>query len=440
MKTVAMVSLGCPKNLVDSENMAGLMASRGYTFGAEDDADIVLINTCGFIEQAKRESLSEMMKAVRRKQKMPGLCIVVTGCLAQRYAEVLSREFPEVDAFVGVFDEGSIADVLDDVDRGDRPVLVSAAAGPPVMHPRFLLRPRHQAYLKIAEGCDNRCAYCAIPLIRGPARSRELDSLVEETSALAELGTREIVIVAQDPTRFGLDTTGRYLLPELVFRAGQTKGIEWIRIMYAHPARADVLLEALTASSTVCRYADIPVQHSSRLILARMGRTGWGEEYLESLEKIRARVPAISLRSTFMVGFPGETDDDIEDLLVFIEEARFEHAGVFKFSPEEGTPAETLPNGIPALVTDERYRTVQRALQEVSRGEHEKRLGNRARMIVDDVRDGHIYGRTEFQAPEIDGTVRLEWDGPALGPGDMVDCMLESLRGHDFVASGKPSI
>ncbi len=434
-----MVSLGCPKNLVDSENMAGLLASRGYAFETEDDASIIIINTCGFIEQAKREALSEIVKAVRRKDEHPSLRIVVTGCLTQRYAEVLSREFPEVDAFVGVFDEQNIATVLDDVARGNRPVLAGEVSMPPEVLPRFLLRPRHQAYLKIAEGCDNRCAYCAIPLIRGPARSRDLESLVEEASALAELGTREIVMVAQDPTRFGFDTAGRFLLPELISRAGQVKGIEWIRIMYAHPARTDVLLDALTASSRVCRYADIPVQHSSSRILAKMGRAGSGEEYLKSLQKIRARVPAISLRSTFMVGFPGETDDDIGHLLAFIEEARFEHAGVFRFSPEEGTAAEALPNDIPVPVIDERYRTVQRALQKVSRREHEKRLGKPARVIVDEVRDGRIYGRTEFQAPEIDGIVRLEWEGPGLEPGDMVDCTLESLRDHDFTASGKPS-
>ena len=435
-----MVSLGCPKNLVDSENMAGLLAAGGYVLATEDEADVILINTCGFIEQAKREALSEIVKAVRRKQERPGLRIVVTGCLAQRYAEVLSREFPEVDAFAGVFDEDRILDVLETVDRGGRPVLAQAPGGAPRLLPRLLLRPRHQAYLKIAEGCDNRCAYCAIPLIRGPARSRDLESLVEETSALAELGTREIVIVAQDPTRFGLDNTGRFLLPELILRAGQVKGLEWIRIMYAHPARADILLEALTASSKVCRYADIPVQHSSRHILSMMGRAGSGDEYLESLEKIRERVPGISLRSTFMVGFPGETDDDVIHLLRFMGNARFEHAGAFKFSAEEGTAAESLASDIPPGVVEERYQAVQRVLQEVSRHEHDKRLGKRARVIVDGVRNGRYYGRTEFQAPEIDGMVRLDWDGPELAPGDLIDCTLKSFRDHDFLASGKPSI
>ncbi|MDP2857496.1 MAG: 30S ribosomal protein S12 methylthiotransferase RimO, partial [Bacillota bacterium] len=356
VKNVAIVSLGCPKNLVDSENMAGALAHAGYSLAVEDEADVILINTCGFIEPAKREALSEIVKAIRRKQSNPGLRIVVTGCLAQRYHDVLSREFPEVDAIAGVFAEERIVEMLSLVERGERPVFAGVEAGEIKPLHRFLLRPRHQAYLKIAEGCDNRCAYCAIPLIRGHARSRDFESLVEEASAVSELGTKEIVIIAQDPTRFGLDTTGRYLLPELVSRVGEIPGLEWIRIMYAHPARADVLVQALTASRKVCRYADVPVQHSSRAVLSRMGRSGCGDEYLASLESIRARVPGISLRSTFMVGFPGETERDFEDLLAFIREAHFEHAGVFKFSPEEGTAAESLPERIAENVVAERHR------------------------------------------------------------------------------------
>ena len=440
MKNIAIVSLGCPKNLVDSENMAGALVAAGYSLAAEEDADTILINTCGFIEPAKREALAEIMKAIRKKQRQPGLRVVVTGCLSQRHPDVLSREFPEVDAFVGVFDEERIVEVLELVERGERPVFAGAAAGGLLPLPRVLLRPRHQVYLKVAEGCDNRCAYCAIPLIRGRARSRGLEGLMEEAAAVTELGAREIVIVAQDPTRFGLDTTGRHLLPELVSRLGGIAGLAWIRIMYAHPARADVLLQALTASHKVCRYADMPVQHSSSAVLARMGRNGSGDEYLTSLERIRAQVPGISLRSTFMVGFPGESDRDFETLLGFIREARFEHAGVFKFSPEEGTPAESLPGRIPDEVVAERYLSAQRVQQEVSVLEHRKRTGKKASVIVDEVWSDRYNCRTEFQAPEVDGIVRLNWAGPTLDAGDIVECTLDSMKNHDFVASGKPSI
>jgi ribosomal protein S12 methylthiotransferase len=439
LEKVAIVSLGCPKNLVDSENMAGALVSAGYTLTDEEDAGAILINTCGFIEQAKREALEEIMKAVRRKQHNPALKIVVTGCLAQRYPEVLSRELPEVDAIAGVFDEARIVEALELVERGERPVFVGREAGKMVTLPRTLLRPPHQAYLKIAEGCDNRCAYCAIPMIRGHARSRDLDDLVEESAAVVELGAREIVIVAQDPTRFGLDTRGRYLLPELVSRLSGIADLKWIRLMYAHPARADVLLEAMTASGKVCRYADIPVQHSSQAVLKRMGRSGSGDMYLKALESIRARVPEVSLRSTFMVGFPGETGRDFEDLLAFIREARFEHAGVFRFCAEEGTEAESLQDRVPDELVSERYESAQRAQQEVSLLEHQRRLGSKAAAIVEGFRKGRYQCRTEFQAPDVDGIVRLDWDGPTLRAGDIVECTLDSVTNHDFAASGRAS-
>jgi ribosomal protein S12 methylthiotransferase len=460
-KTVEVVSLGCPKNLVDTEHMLGILESEGFTLweGRKDTTsgqapDLLLINTCGFIEPAKREALDEIARALRRKQRHPGMKIIVAGCLVQRYAPVLAQEFPEIDGFLGVPDICRAWDLASGVMAGQRLSIVTGADREPARGaghkdsagksmpgplPRHLLTQPHVAYLKISEGCDNRCAYCAIPQIRGPMSSRPAGEVLEEAQALARLGTKEIVVVAQDPTRYGLDTSGRHLLPELVQMLGTVTGVEWIRIMYAHPARTAVLIDALSASPRVCRYADVPVQHASASVLRRMGRSGSGEDLLKKTGEIRARIPGVSLRSTFLVGFPGETQSEFACLLEFIRDAGFEHAGVFKFSPEEGTAAFAMTGRVPQEAIDERFKEATRVAQEASVREHSRRLGSSARVIVDSCAGPFYRGRTEFQAPDIDGITRLYWQGGPLCEGRIVNCLLKDVDGHDFTAVGFPA-
>ncbi len=440
-KSVCFVSLGCAKNRVDSENMIGTLIAEGYELTTDETAcDLLVINTCGFIEPAKRESLAEIARAIRRKNKRSHMSIIVAGCLVQRYPDLLADEFPEIDAFIGVHDIHRIADLAEACVAGKRPVYVSKQSdGEERILPRHLTTPAHMAYIKISEGCDNRCSYCAIPLIRGPMISRSMHLLVDEAHALSELGVKELIVVAQDPTRYGLDMHGSYLLPELVARLASIRGIEWIRLMYAHPARTGVLLDALTASDKVLRYADIPVQHASHRVLRLMGRGGDRVSLLERVDAIRRRIPDISLRSTFMVGFPGETAEDFAELLEFIGQAAFEHAGVFKYSSEDDTPAAAMPRAVESCEAERRFNLAMRAQQRVAIKQHQKRLGSAVRFVVESVAHPRYTGRTEFQAPEIDGVTRLAWTGQSLAIGDIVDVVLESVEEHDFHATGSAS-
>lgn len=440
MKRLCVISLGCPKNRVDSENIIGMILRDGFALtDDEHDCDVLLINTCGFIESAKKEALSEIALAARKRGKSKRPLIVVAGCLVQRYAQVLEREFPEINAFIGVHDLDRASEVVSRAMEGERPVSVGSLRreAAQIMMPRHLTTPQHMAYLKISEGCDNKCTYCAIPLIRGQMVSRRLENLIEEAQALSDLGVKELVLVAQDPTRYGLDLENRHLLPELVERLGGLGGIRWLRLMYAHPSRMPVLLDALLASAKVCRYADIPVQHASARVLSLMGRRSSGDEILCGLETLRKSIPGISLRSTFMVGFPGETENDFKELLSFIRLARFEHAGVFRFSPEEDTAAFNMPGAVDAQTVDARFAEATRLQQKVSDEEQRCRLGLAAEFIVEKATGGCYLGRTEFQAPEIDGITRLEWKGANLVPGDIVECTLQSVKHHDFLATGR---
>lgn len=452
----------------------------------EGEADVLLINTCAFIDEAKRESIETIIEfANRRSEDGSRIPTVVVGCLPQYYAEKLAEELPEVDVFVGTGFINEIVEAVEAALRGEKKLLVGDAGSLIEGAGRLLATPPYRAYMKIAEGCDNRCSYCVIPRLRGSYRSRRMESLVAEAEKLARSGVRELTLVAQDTTSYGIDL-GDASLPALLKRLSAVEGLEWIRAMYLHPLRiGEELLEAFAVEAKVCKYMDIPVQHSSENLLARMGRRGSSEEFLGILERIRSTVPDVTLRTTFMVGFPGETEKDVEELIDFLKEAKFDYAGVFAFSPQEDTPAFHMPGQVPEKEKRMRRRAVIEAQREVSRQTLSRWVGREVDMLVESVlpSDGGwacpaaapeagvarrssgplgatsrrgdfiagprrrrvtIVGRTRAQAPEVDGITKLKWEttfgcsAPCPSPGDIVRALIQRTGPYDLY--GKPII
>ena len=339
---IGMVSLGCPKNQVDAEIMLADLISDGFELtNDEKKADAIIVNTCGFIEDAKREAIDNILEVAELKKTGNLKALIVSGCLAQRYKDEMKAELPEIDAVVTLGKNGDICRIVRDAIRGGEPQIYSASVGClPLGGDRLLTTPKYTAYLKIAEGCDNRCSYCAIPMIRGGYRSRRMEDIIAEAQNLANGGVRELTVVAQDTTRYGEDIYNETKLPELLNELCKTDGVEWIRVLYTYPERiTDELLAVIAAQPKVLNYLDIPIQHASDAVLKRMNRRSNNRELYELIDKIRDRVPDITLRTTMIVGFPGETEEDFTALCEFVKAARFDRLGCFTFSPEEGTPA-----------------------------------------------------------------------------------------------------
>lgn len=432
---VKVLTLGCPKNTVDSEVMKGLLHEKGYTLtDRADRADVFIVNTCAFIEPAKEESVEVILETARWKEQDPSKRLIVTGCLAQRYAKELAAEMPEVDAFVGTSEFIHIAEVVEAVQRGsDEPLLrISSPVYPYTqLLPRRLATPWHIAYLKVGEGCDNRCTFCAIPSFRGDYVSRPMEMLVHEAEILAASGVKELVLISQDTTYYGRDRYGQFRLPELLRRLARVDGIEWIRILYAYPSLVnDELLDVLRDEPKVCAYLDVPFQHIDNEILRKMAR-GTKESFLRELVPyVRERVPNVTLRTSFIVGFPGETDEQFEKLLDFVGEARFEHVGVFRFSPEEGTPAATMPNPLPLEVVEERFLELVATQTEISREIRSRYVGTTVRLLVDSKKSktSLFEARMESQAPEIDDVVYLR--NATVKSGQFVQARV--IEAYDF--------
>lgn len=443
---IGVVSLGCPKNLVDSETMLGLIHEENYEITNDpSEAEIIIINTCGFIESAKEESINTILQMAEYKKSGSCKYIIVTGCLSQRYAEELFNELPEADAIAGVEVYDEIGSIIKRVMNGERFIMLERSK-PDVIYtsketflPRILTTPSYTAYLKIAEGCDNCCSYCAIPKIRGPYRSKPMEQVLKEAKALVDNGVKELIVVAQDTTRYGEDLPGgKLLLADLLKELNKIESLKWIRVMYCYPNNfTDELIETFASLDKVCKYVDLPLQHASNRLLASMNRYDTREEVETLLAKLRKRIPGIVIRTTFIVGFPGETDADFEELKEFVEQQRFENAGVFAYSQEEGTVAGAMPNQIPDEIKQERYHELMALQAQISEEIHKDTEGQTLEVLVEGIEEdgsGLHYGRSYREAPDIDGLVFIENPGD-IKPGCFVKVNI--LQGFTYESVGE---
>ena len=400
---VGMVSLGCPKNQMDAELMLAKLKQAGYTLTAEAGlADVVIVNTCGFIEDAKKESIEQILEFAQLKKEGRIRRIIVTGCLAERYQKELADELPECDGVLGLGGNGDIVQAVETVMEGAPVVRFPDKGCWPLDGDRVQTTPEFFAYLRVGDGCSNRCAYCAIPSIRGPLRSREMDTLVQEARGLAASGVKELVLVAQDTTLYGVDRDGKKHLPELLDRLCEIEGLRWIRLLYCYPEHiTDELLDTMARQPKVLPYMDIPIQHADGGVLSAMNRPGDEDSLRGLISRIRQKVPGIVLRTTVMVGFPGETPQQFERLCAFVRDMRFERLGCFAFSPEEGTPAATMPGQIPQEEKQRRRDIIMQEQALVAARHNESQIGRTLEVLVEsyDRYAGCWFGRSAADAP-----------------------------------------
>jgi ribosomal protein S12 methylthiotransferase len=457
---IGMISLGCPKNLVDSEVMLGLAQEAGHELTQDPaGADVLVVNTCAFIASAKKESIDAILEMARHKKDGSCQRLIVTGCLAERYRDELRAEIPEIDAVLGTGEVPAIVSAIGGVAARQsvpltffRPreqavrMAVPATSHAPQAHgaptyiydantPRIFATPRHYAYVKIAEGCDYKCAFCIIPTLRGAYRSRPAESIVEEAEALAARGVKELLLISQDTTFYGIDRKERGALARLLRRLNAVQGLEWIRLLYLYPTTIDDdTLAAMADCEKVCKYIDLPLQHASNPVLKRMKRPGTRQKYETLLARIRDRVPGVSFRTTFIVGFPGETEADVAELCEFITQQEFDHVGVFTYSHEEGTSAYDLTDDVPEKTKQARRNAVMRLQKTLVKSRTTRRIGERLRIVIDGPASEHelvLRGRLSTQAPDIDASVYLtECDPSAYSPGDFID--VEVVGAHEY--------
>ena len=474
---IGLLSLGCPKNLVDGEVMLGMARDAGHEITTDPaGADVLVVNTCAFIDSAKQESIDAILEMAARKND--GTCsrLVVTGCLAERYREELKREIPEIDAVLGTGEVPQILDAIGFADRrlqvadrspsgdgpGGGPLPLQFFSKPPTSAPRpatrgprpaivpdylydadtprLLTTPRHFAYVKVGEGCDYTCAFCIIPTLRGSYRSRTQESIVREARALAERGVRELLLISQDTSFFGVDRGERGALARLLRELNGIDGLEWIRLLYLYPTTiTNDVLEAMAECDKVCRYIDLPLQHASADVLKRMRRPGNRRTYDRLLARIRDRVPGVTLRTTLIVGFPGETDQDFDELDRFVADTRFDHLGVFTYSHEEGTRAFALADDVPPAIKRRRRNALMARQKRIVAQAQRQRIGTEAPVLIDGVSPEHelvVQGRLEGQAPEIDSVVYLtDCDPTSLKAGDLIRTRIVGTRGYDLLAA-----
>ncbi len=436
LKKVSLASLGCSKNLVDAEHMLGILAEHGFEIVEnEEDADVIIVNTCTFIDSAKNESIECILELSQYKNGGNCKALIVTGCMAQRYKEQILSEMPEVDAVVGTNEYDKIADVIKELDNDKTDLLWCGAGCPDEQNlPRIRTTPSYTAYLKIAEGCDNHCTYCVIPSIRGRYKSRRLEDIVSEAERLAGDGVRELVVIAQDTTAYGKDIYGEYRLPELLKKLCAINGVDWIRVHYCYPELvSDELIEVFKTEPKLCSYFDIPIQHSSDKILKKMGRHTNKAQIVGLIEKIRREIPDAVIRTSLIVGFPGETEEDFEDLCDFVRKIRFERLGVFAYSREEDTPAYSFDNQIDEEEKERRRDLIMMIQSEIAEEQNTEKIGSVVRVLVED-RDEIIksyYGRTYADSEEIDGKVFFKSDRK-LNPGEFVNVKVEQAMEYDL--------
>lgn len=436
-KKILFISLGCDKNLVDSEVMLGILADRGFEMtDTEDDADIIIINTCCFINDAKEESINTILEMAEYKKTGPCKALIVTGCLAQRYKQEIVDEIPEVDAVIGTSKYDEIFDAVDQALKGSHFLDVDDLDRlPSVPGKRILTTGGHYAHLKIAEGCDKHCTYCIIPKIRGNYRSVPMEQLLAEAASLAEQGVKELILVAQETTLYGVDLYGKKSLHILLQELAKIKGIRWIRILYCYPEEIyPELIETIKNEKKVCHYLDIPIQHASDAILKRMGRRTTKAQLKETVSLLRKEIPDIVLRTTLIAGFPGETQEQHEELMEFVDEMEFERLGVFAYSPEENTPAASMPDQIPEEIKEERRDAILELQQEIAFDKAADMVGRTLyAMIEGKVADEPAYvARTYADSPDIDGYVFVN-TGEMLMSGDFVKVKITGSAEYDLI-------
>ena len=448
---LGLISLGCPKNLVDSEVMLGIIEKYHIEITNDPEAaEIIIVNTCGFIESAKQESIDTILSMSAYKTE--GCCrfLIVTGCLAQRYAQELFQDMPEVDAIVGTNVYKDIAQVIERVMQGQRVLHLSETDFEKINleglqgnernlpDPRKLTTPSYMAYLKIAEGCDNFCSFCAIPLIRGRYTSKPYEQIMAEARELVERGVKELIVIAQDTTRYGQDLYGKLRLAELLHDLNALPGLKWIRVLYSYPNTfTDELIEAYATLPKVCHYVDLPLQHASDRLLHAMRRRDKLSETKKLLKKLRERIPDIVIRTTFIVGFPGETEEDFAILKEFVTEQKFENAGVFQYSQEENTVAATLPEQIPEETKQERYDELMAIQAGISEDVHRSMEDRELEVVVEGYEseeDNLVAARSYREAPDIDGSIFVE-NAPGLNPGDFIRVRIEQGFAYEVVAT-----
>lgn len=436
-------TLGCPKNTVDSENMAALLERGGHTMASSpEEADAIIVNTCAFINDAKTESIDTILEMAQYKQDQEtGLkqdkLLIVSGCLAQRYSEELYKEIPEADILIGVNDYDHINEILDEHDKKGRQRYDTTAPQSYCEIPERLTEAGSvSSYLRIAEGCDNVCSYCVIPSIRGHYRSRRMEDIQAEAEMLAARGTKELIIIAQDVTAYGKDIYGRLALSDLLRSLCTIEGIEWIRLLYCYEdSITDELIDVISSEEKICKYIDIPLQHISDRILSNMNRHSTSESIKSTLKKLRERVPGMHIRTTFIVGFPGETDDDYNELADFIEEQKFDRLGVFAYSREEGTPAAEMTGQVDEEIKEKRRDEIMSIQREVSLAGNIAKVGRTLRVLVEEhCEDGTYMGRTEYDAPDIDDGVIFTSERD-LEPGMFAN--VEITDAFDYDLTGK---
>lgn len=440
-KVIGMISLGCPKNQVDGELMLAKLSEAGYEISGQIcGCDAVIVNTCGFIDDAKREAIDNILEMADYKEAGEIGKIIVTGCLAERFTEDIKAELPEVDAIVGIGCNGNIVEIVDKALGSDETsVSVSDKENLPLSGARVLTTPEYWAYLKIADGCSNCCTYCAIPEIRGPFRSRPMESVLEEAKDLAENGIKELILIAQDTTRYGEDIYGELKLPELLRELCKIEKLQWIRLLYCYPDRlTDELIETIATEEKVCNYIDLPLQHASGKILKAMNRHGDRESLTSLIGKIRERIPDVCIRTTFITGFPGETDDDFEELAGFVKDIKFDRLGCFTYSPEDGTPAAEFENQVEQDEKVHRGELIMDSQYDIVIDNNQKLVGKTLKVIVDEY-DPYtdVYkGRTYKDAPEIDGQVTFVCEA-GLTPGTFTEVLITDVDEYDLIGESK---
>lgn len=410
IKDVSVITLGCAKNLVDSERFSGLLRANGLDVTEnKDEADALIINTCGFIKAAKEENIEVILDAAEKKNQGLYKNLIVTGCLAERYTNELKAEIPEIDYVLGTNADERIVRILAGDDKYE------------LRGERMLLTPKHFAYLKISEGCNQKCSFCAIPLMRGKHVSQPIEKLVEEAENLASRGVKELVIIAQDSTWYGLDIYKKRALGELLTELSKVNGIEWIRLQYAYPRQFPLeILDVIADNPKICNYIDIPLQHGSDKVLRSMRRGVKRAEMEALMAKFREKIPNVAIRSTFIVGYPNETEEDLKELKGFIRNVEFDRLGVFTYSQEENTGAYPLGSPIPQEVMDERRGEIMLLQQEISLRKNNARVGKTMKVLVDEQLEHHAIGRTEYDSPEVDNLVLIESEN-TLAPGDFIN-------------------
>ncbi len=434
---VGMISLGCPKNQVDAEHMLALMDAEGWEIvDYVDGCDVVIVNTCGFIDDAKKEAIENILDMVELKKEGVISKIIVTGCLAQRYKDEIVKEIPEVDAVIGIGANGDIIKTVEEVMSGvDTIENYPPQCELPLEGQRILTTPQYWAYLKIGEGCSNRCTYCTIPSIRGNMRSRSMENVIDEAKQLAESGVKELILIAQDTTSYGLDLYGELKLPELLNELCKIESIEWIRLLYCYPDRiTDELIETMKNQEKVVNYIDLPLQHADDKILKAMNRRGDQALIRSVISKLRSEIPDVVIRTTFIVGFPGEGEEEFETLAEFVNEIEFDRLGVFTFSPQEGTPAFDMDNQVDDDVKTRRGEVIMQDQYSIMEEKNSEKIGKTYKVVVEDY-DGYsdsYTGRTYMDAPEIDGLVKFT-SHKDLDIGDFVDVEIFDVEDYDLI-------